>query len=56
MNGLLDQVWMKVMKPLTQNAKVIANKRREKTASAFINLSTNMYELIKFLKLINRLR
>jgi copper chaperone CopZ len=51
MNKLTDeshQVWMKVMKPLTQNAKVIAGTNDvKKQRRAFINLSADMYELMK---------
>lgn len=51
MNKLTDklhQVWMKTMKPLAQDAKVIADaKDIKKQRQAFINLSTNMVELMK---------
>jgi copper chaperone CopZ len=51
MNKLTDEshkVWMKVMKPLTQNAKAIAGASDvKKQRLAFINLSSDMYELMK---------
>lgn len=51
MNKLTDkshQVWMKTMKPLAQDAKTIAaGKDIKKQRQAFINLSTNMIELMK---------
>ncbi|MFB0948083.1 MAG: DUF3347 domain-containing protein [Spirosomataceae bacterium] len=54
MNKLTDeshQVWMKVMKPLAQNAKVIAGTNAvKKQRQAFITLSADMYELIKVSK------
>ncbi|MFT7272125.1 MAG: copper chaperone CopZ, partial [Spirosomataceae bacterium] len=54
MNKLTDeshQVWMKTMKPLTQNAKVIAGTNDvKKQRQAFITLSADMYELIKVSK------
>lgn len=51
MNKLTDdlhQVWMKKMKPLVLNAKIIAGASDiKKQRQAFINLSTDMYELMK---------
>ncbi len=46
-----NQVWMKVKKPLSQNAKTIANVNIIKMQrQAFINLSADMYDLIKVSK------
>jgi copper chaperone CopZ len=51
MNKLTDEshkVWMKVMKPLTQNAKAIARASDvKKQRQAFIELSADMYDLMK---------